>query len=219
MQKTFNTETPEENLPRREREKLGHRREIIDAAVRVFANKGFSNATLEEIAQEAEFSKGALYLHFSSKEDLLYNIIMEKASSFKQFMRDLLNGKESFRKELCDLFKRNAELAFKEKDFFVILMVQHAAGFTALSAAKASELITIHDEFYEIVHNRIVKALESGELRNICPEAVTRMILSAIENMMISNWNCKTLKQLQTAVEIFIDILFNGIAKEKEIRK
>jgi len=219
MRQSINTETPEENLPRREREKLAHRREIIDAAVHVFANKGFSHATLEEIAQEAEFSKGALYLYFSNKEDLLYSIIMDKVSSFKQFMWDLLIGKESFRKELCDLFKRNAEFAFKEKDFFVILMAQHVAGFTALSKEKASELVTTHDEFFEIVHNRIVKALENGELRNICPEAVTRIIHSAIENMMITQWNCETVEQLQTGVEIFIDILFNGIAKGKETRK
>jgi len=175
-----------------------------------------SNATLEEIAQKAEFSKGAIYLYFSSKEDLLYNVIMEKASSFKQFMWDSLNGKESFRKELYDLFKRNAELAFKEKDFFAILMAQHASGFTALSKEKASEFVMKHDEVIKIVHNRTVKALESGELRDIRPEAITAVIHGAIENMMITQWNCKTLEQLQTGVEIFIDILFNGIAKEKE---
>ncbi|RKY64298.1 MAG: TetR/AcrR family transcriptional regulator, partial [Candidatus Latescibacterota bacterium] len=46
---------------RREREREAHRREILEAAGRVFARKGFAGATMDEIAQEAEFSKAALY--------------------------------------------------------------------------------------------------------------------------------------------------------------
>ena len=53
---------------RREREKALHRQEILEAAKRVFARKGFSGATIDEIAQEAEFSKGAMYIHFEKEQ-------------------------------------------------------------------------------------------------------------------------------------------------------
>ncbi|NNE70602.1 MAG: helix-turn-helix transcriptional regulator, partial [Rhodothermales bacterium] len=46
---------------RRERERLARRREILDAARTVFAERGFVGATLEEIASRAEFGKGTLY--------------------------------------------------------------------------------------------------------------------------------------------------------------
>lgn len=55
---------------RKERERLQRREEITQAAEKVFFTKGFENATMEDIAEFAELSKGTLYLYFKSKEDL-----------------------------------------------------------------------------------------------------------------------------------------------------
>jgi len=55
---------------RKEREKEQRKNDIIDAAERVFFNKGHENATMDDVAEEAELSKGTLYLYFKNKEDL-----------------------------------------------------------------------------------------------------------------------------------------------------
>ena len=55
---------------RKEREKERRRQQIIVAAKRVFSQKGFNKATMEDIAQEAELSPGTLYLYFKNKEEL-----------------------------------------------------------------------------------------------------------------------------------------------------
>lgn len=55
---------------RKQREKKQRRQEIINAARKVFSNKGFNTATMEEIALEAELSPGTLYLYFKNKEEL-----------------------------------------------------------------------------------------------------------------------------------------------------
>lgn len=57
-------------VERKEREKMQRRDEIIDAAENVFFSKGFEKATMDDIADRAELSKGTLYLYFKSKEDL-----------------------------------------------------------------------------------------------------------------------------------------------------
>lgn len=57
-------------LDRREKEKEQRRKILIDAAERVIFNKGIENATMDEIAEEAEFSKGTLYYYFNNKKDL-----------------------------------------------------------------------------------------------------------------------------------------------------
>jgi AcrR family transcriptional regulator len=62
-------------LTRREREKIAKREAILLAAQDVFAEKGFTAATLDEIAEKAEFSKAALYLYFKNKEDLFFSLI------------------------------------------------------------------------------------------------------------------------------------------------
>lgn len=60
---------------RKEREKLHRKEEILDAAEKVFFEKGLPSATMDEIAEKAELSKGTLYLYYKSKEDLYMAII------------------------------------------------------------------------------------------------------------------------------------------------
>ena len=55
---------------RKEREKERRRQQIMVAAKRVFSDRGFNKATMEDIAQEAELSPGTLYLYFKNKEEL-----------------------------------------------------------------------------------------------------------------------------------------------------
>jgi AcrR family transcriptional regulator len=55
---------------RKEREKERRRQQIMIAAKRVFTERGFNKATMEDIAQEAELSPGTLYLYFKNKEEL-----------------------------------------------------------------------------------------------------------------------------------------------------
>jgi TetR/AcrR family transcriptional regulator len=59
---------------RREREKERRRNEILDAAEQIFFTKGVKAATMDEIAETAELSKGTLYLYFKSKEDIYFGI-------------------------------------------------------------------------------------------------------------------------------------------------
>ncbi len=131
-------------------------------------------------------------------------------------MENTLTGKSSFKEELHKFFRWNAEMAFKEKDFFAVLMAQHTAGFPAFSEERVTEFCELHGKSDEIVINRIVDAIEVGELRDFQPEAIYGIIHGAMENMMITHWKCETVEQLQNAVKVFMDIIFNGIAKEKE---
>lgn len=62
---------------RREREKQLRRRQIMDAAREVFAAKGFGRATMEQIAERAEYKPATLYLYFKNKQELYTSLTME----------------------------------------------------------------------------------------------------------------------------------------------
>ena len=59
---------------RKEREKERRRQQIMVAARRVFSNKSFNKATMEDIAREAELSPGTIYLYFKNKEELFASL-------------------------------------------------------------------------------------------------------------------------------------------------
>lgn len=72
-----------QQLSRKERERIFKRQEIITAAREVFALRGFSAATLDEIAERAEFGKGTLYSYFQSKDELFDTVL---ADIFDEFL-------------------------------------------------------------------------------------------------------------------------------------
>lgn len=115
-------------IERKEREKEQRRRDIIHAAEKVFFSKGFDRSTMDDVAEEAELSKGTLYLYFKSKVEIhwaitekgmsvLLNRMTEKISSDRTGLENLL--------ELGEVFYRfseeqpvyfNSMLFFEAKD-------------------------------------------------------------------------------------------------------
>jgi AcrR family transcriptional regulator len=67
---------PRGEFDRSER-KAATRTRLLEAAARVYARRGFAGATLDEVAAEAGFTKGAVYAHFGSKENLLLALLQE----------------------------------------------------------------------------------------------------------------------------------------------
>ncbi|MEO1336417.1 MAG: TetR/AcrR family transcriptional regulator [Myxococcota bacterium] len=66
------------------------RRRIIDAAIQVFAAKGFFGARVSEIAEAAGVADGTIYLYFKSKDDVLISLFEEKMSSIMERLMALL---------------------------------------------------------------------------------------------------------------------------------
>ena len=83
--------TPTRRLTREEKKALT-RRELLDAAARVFLRRGFFAASLDEVAEEAGFSKGAVYSNFSDKEDLLLALIEDRAELRRQRVFELVDA-------------------------------------------------------------------------------------------------------------------------------
>ncbi len=84
-----------ENLPRRERENLRQRGEILQAALRLFSDKGYHNVSMHEIAKEGEFGIGTLYKFFTNKEDLYKAFIMGVAEKWHHALIQVLGQERS----------------------------------------------------------------------------------------------------------------------------
>ncbi|MDO9578357.1 MAG: TetR/AcrR family transcriptional regulator [Candidatus Cloacimonadales bacterium] len=83
-------------VTRTERDKDRKKQEIMDAAEKLFAEKGFSHVKMEEIAKEAEFTRKTLYAYFSHKEDLyrqvFLNIAIQRWNFLVEKMKVVENG-------------------------------------------------------------------------------------------------------------------------------
>ena len=80
---------------RKEREKQQRREEIIQAAEEVFFAEGFDKSTMDDIAEQAELSKGTIYLYFKSMEDLHMAVAHKAVSMLKSSMSGIEELKEN----------------------------------------------------------------------------------------------------------------------------
>ena len=74
------------------RERADKHELILDAAIRVFAEKGFHAARISDVAEAAGVADGTIYLYFKNKDDLLLSIFEEKMDLLTAGLHDALAG-------------------------------------------------------------------------------------------------------------------------------
>jgi AcrR family transcriptional regulator len=94
---------------------------LLRAAEQVFARVGYEKAQVEEIADAAGFSKGALYAHFKSKEGLFLALYETKTASYLATLRHALDSAPSREKKIAVFRGFYIDLS-KEKDWAVIIL-------------------------------------------------------------------------------------------------
>ena len=109
-----------EKSSRKEREFLAHRGEILLAAQKVFAAKGFFPTTMSDIAREAEFGTGTLYKYFKSKEELYFTLIDEKVEEINRLVKAELSQKTSAVERIKKVLGLEFEFFERNRDFFMI---------------------------------------------------------------------------------------------------
>jgi len=118
---------------RKEKEKEIRRKDIIDAAERIFFTKGYDNATMDDVAKEAEFSKRTVYVYFNSKEQIYFEIMIRGYRLLISMLKDDLQKKKTcnaieeirqialtlyrFSKDYSEYFKAIMEYENGELDF------------------------------------------------------------------------------------------------------
>jgi AcrR family transcriptional regulator len=98
---------------RKEREKERRRQQIMVAAKRVFSDKGFSRATMEDIAKEAELSAGTIYLYFKNKDELCASLTLRILQYLQMRVEHVYNEKnldvngkvDSLKEALYDVYE------------------------------------------------------------------------------------------------------------------
>ncbi len=97
-------------LPRREREKLTQRQEMLAAALELFSEKGYHNVSMHEIAEKAEFAIGTLYKFFKNKEDLYKALILEQADTFHEALTKAIEEPDAEIEKLRNYVKAKGEV-------------------------------------------------------------------------------------------------------------
>ena len=129
---------------RKEREKERRRQQIMVAAKRVFSEKGFNKATMEDIAQEAELSPGTLYLYFKNKDELYASLSVEILELLHRKLKSVyIKEAQNPQMRINDL--KQTLYAVYEVDPLILLNLFHLQSSEILKNLAPPMLTTIRD--------------------------------------------------------------------------
>ncbi|MBU0970977.1 MAG: TetR/AcrR family transcriptional regulator [Proteobacteria bacterium] len=160
------------------------KKNIIDTATKVFAQRGFQESTITEIAKEAKVSEASIYEYFSTKEGLLFSIPAQSSETLFEVMafhlkiiRGAANKLRAIVYLLMDSYQSNPDFAA-----VLMLFLKHNKKFLDTSGHHVIK------EGIKQITRVIEEGIEAREFRNDLNSYLVRsMILGTIEHL-VTNW-------------------------------
>jgi len=153
---------------------------ILKAAESIFSRKGYSLTTVDDIAEEAQFSKATLYKYFRSKGEVFVEIILNSFEEARQKIRNISLQELSAEEKLRELIHYIASYYQKKRNISRILFMEKIAMRRILNINPKKQLsssyqhpkipyefMTRMEEIQKTIGEIIKEGIQSGEFRNI----------------------------------------------------
>ena len=151
---------------RKKREKSARRQAILDAARKVFFEKGFHATTMVQIAEVAELSKGSLYLYFPTKEELYVSILLEGLEILRRRFEKAVRGVEDWERQIRNIGKAYYSFYREEKNYFQILfLLQHGEIASKVSDTLSQACVEKGISCLDILCKAIETGMAKGEIK------------------------------------------------------
>lgn len=193
-------------------------RRIVQAAVKLFASKGFHASSTAEIAKEAGVAEGTIFRHYKSKKDILIAVVapiiikFAKPYIFKDVYKIVENGAEKPITELLtELIKNRFELLEMNQKTFRILL-QEAFFHEELREVLLQSIVRELKGFAKIA---VEQRIATGELRDLPSEIVVRVLIASVASILLFKNTIDPeeyrLHSDEEHIRYTLDILLNGL--------
>ena len=181
---------------------------ILDAAVKVFAEQGFFQSTVSQIAKVAGVADGTIYLYFKNKEDILVQFFSYKArQAFARFREEVDRANTSVDK-LRNLIRRHLEEFQNDRNMAMVYRVE-----THQNSRLAEEQIKEMSKMYlDIISEIVEQGQEEGTIRkDLYLGLVKRFILGAVDEVINTWLNAGSNYDLVSMADPLVDLFIRGI--------
>ena len=164
---------------RKVRERRAGRQAIQMAAVRVFAEKGFSRATMEDVARQAEVSVGTIYLYYRSKEDLYVSLLFESMQRMSEAIEKIMASGLTPDRQLKRVWDYFYDYHARYPQSYRVLVFLQQPGLTAGISPKTLQEINVRAaRNFSLVSHIVAAAIAKGIYRPHEPREVVDLVWS-----------------------------------------
>ena len=189
---------------------MGLKETIIHEALKLFSLKGFISTSIQDILEAASTSKGGFYNHFSSKEDLFYQVLDEANRIWREKNLSGLEDIENPIDRIIQLLKNYKDRYLKDAENF-----PGGCIFITLSVELNDQRPRLSQEIdkgFTGTKNMLKRMLEQGRERgklavDVSTEAVTEMLFASMLGSSVIYGTNKSAESLDKAINAVIDYL------------
>ena len=191
----------------------GKHAKIIAAAIKVFAEKGFHNAHVSEIAREAKVADGTIYLYFRNKDDILISLFEQELCKIVENIRKDLEKETDPLEKIRRLVVNHLSTVANEKQLMEVLGVEvrQSAKFMKKYVNKPFM------EYLDLIRSIITEGQEKGLIRqDLSPGVMKRALFGALDEM-VRYWllSSQTKHSIEEAARQISDVFIRGMMTEK----
>jgi TetR/AcrR family fatty acid metabolism transcriptional regulator len=189
---------------------------ILQAAIKVFSEKGFYNSRVSEIAKEANVADGTIYLYFKNKDDILISLFEEEFGKIVQNMRAALEKDEDALQRIKRFAIAHLSIVTKQQELAEVMGVEVRQSSKFMKEYVNKPFI----EYLNIIRSVVIEGQEKGLIRkDLTPGIMKRAFFGALDEMA-RYWVLSTQKKhsIDDAALQISDVFIRGMMSE-EARK
>jgi TetR/AcrR family fatty acid metabolism transcriptional regulator len=197
---------------------VDRRRQILDAAVRVFARQGFHACRVSDIADEAGVAYGLVYHYFRSKEEVLDTLFTERWDIFLRVIRDVDAGDLPARDKLRSIAAFVVDSYRHDPDLMKVIIVEVTRAANSFGRTHAQRIA----EAYDLLGELVAKAQDAGALRvDVSPRFAALAFYGVIEQVL-TGWifdpDDVPETELEEAKDLVVETIVDGLASPASTR-
>ena len=183
--------------------------QIIEAAVRVFARKGYYNSRVSDIAREAGIAAGTIYLYFRTKDDILVTLFRDKMAQFVASLRKAIADEPDAVAKLRRLIHLHFEMLEQDPELAEVVQVEQRQGQKFFRGASAQEI----SAYFALIAAVIDEGVAQGQFRpNVPVKVATKALFGAMDQMATSWVLGKRGYRLTDIAPAVADLFLQGVA-------
>ena len=189
---------------------------ILEAAIKVFAQQGFHQATISQIAREAGVADGTIYLYFKNKEDIMVNFFGYKTRQVFGRFREEVDKADNARDKLRLLINRHLEEFQRDRNMAVLYQTE-----THRFSRMCEEQIREMSKMYLDLVSEIVEAGQDEGLmrKDLYMGLVKRFIIGAIDEVINTWLHSGGNYDLVTMADPLVDLFIRGVGNPEVINE
>ena len=178
----------DQKLPRREREKLRQRQEILATALDLFSQKGYHNVSMQEIAAQAEFAIGTLYKFFQNKEELYKALVLELCDEFEDSIMRAIEQPQDEVEKLRSYVRAKTEVFRRNLPFIRLYLAESRGASFNLKAGLDDEIRQRYYISVESIAAIFASGIKNQRFKKIADPYYLAVALSSVIDAFLLLW-------------------------------